>query len=843
MTSTLTLYFTSGISIRKNFVIDSIDDYLASKNKEVITNFQYIKHAPLTSIKLVRGQGALDFIASNDIDYCSIQNYGEKVVYYFVTDKRWKGQNTLEFALAMDTLNTFKMGVDYTLSQRTRINRQHKNRYVPRDVYTPQPAEIPNDFFDTFSPFNLRKLYLFKEFDPIPENPPYLRISTYGEILDQTAHLKLRIFIYNLITEEITLYKEFTEADTLSLSFRVHEENGKGEIYITDSNQVDYFAPENTRFALEWGATLVPPLPSGLGTIEVPGIREGNISNLFSGELVKSVRWYRNIDLISEGVTPILYGKDKGVIEGDNQSWYLVYKGNNPLRCYLCADNARSVTIAPKKDIVPSDLESGVYYYILPDRNNDNVPIRDASGNDISAYITNGWPRKQVVICYYLSGGDIGIREYIYHDYGLGFIQDGGYADRTTSKITFATNRSTIYYNTMANLTGNTGNIRNSPSGTYTLVPVTSEIISFSALNRTDAQLVKIIKLPYRPTDSAFTGWQYDNTEKMLFLENLDTPLENEMTIGINPLSDLYLEFTPAITDLKNPIYESKLYHSDYYQPKFVYDSFSKVFALERVDIASYSKNRPFSFVFKCTNTINSRFLFTFTTYIIEDRMDEDYSDILVITRNNEVVIYNSEYINYIKTGFNYDVKNKERREVGQWVGFGLTTIGAIASFATGGAGIAAGIGFATSASAQFVNAVNSTAQAESAQAQKLEQLRNQKASVYGADDVDLMSAYTGNKAKYMLYEVSPRMKEVLFDLFFYTGYTSGVQGIPDTTSRTRFNFVSAEIEFDENNNLTEEILLDIVERFKSGVTFIHKFNNEWDIKQEKENWETNLIS
>ena len=840
MTSTLTLYFTSGISIRKNFVIDSIDDYLASKNKEVITNFQYIKHAPLTSIKLVRGQGALDFIASNDIDYCSIQNYGEKVVYYFVTDKRWKGQNTLEFALAMDTLNTFKMGVDYTLSQRTRINRQHKNRYLPRDIYTSEVVLIPNDFFDTWLPFNLKDIYLFKNTEVIPSPSPSLRIATYGSIAGESVHLKLRIYLYNIITEEIVLYKEFTEADTLYLAFSYHSD---GEIRFADSNGNYYFAPENTRFALEWGPTILPPLPSVLGRLDIPVITTGTISDLFSGKLVKSVRWYRNIDLISEGVTPLLYGKDRGVIEGDNQSWYLVYKGNNPLRCYLCADNARSVTIAPKKDIVPNDLEAGVYYYILPDRNNDNVPIRDASGNDISAYITNGWPRRQVVICYYLSGGDIGIREYTYHDYGLGFVQDGGYRNMTTSKITFATNRSTIYYNTMANLTGNTGNIRNSPSGTYTLVPVTSEIISFSALNRTDAQLVKIIKLPYRPTDSAFTGWQYDNNEKMLFLENLDTPLENEMTIDINPLSDLYLEFTPAITDLKNPIYESKLYHSDYYQPKFVYDSFSKVFALERVDIASYSKNRLFSFIFKCTNTINSRFLFTFTTYVIEDKMDEDYSDILVIARNNEVVIYNSEYINYIKTGFNYDVKNKERREVGQWVGFGLTTIGAIASFATGGAGIAAGIGFATSASAQFVNAVNSTAQAESAQAQKLEQLRNQKASVYGADDVDLMSSYTGNKAKYMLYEVSPRMKEVLFDLFFYTGYTSGVQGIPDTTSRTRFNFVSAEIEFDENNNLTEEILLDIVERFKSGVTFIHKFNNEWDIKQEKENWETNLIS
>ena len=41
---------------------------------------------------------------------------------------------------------------------------------------------------------------------------------------------------------------------------------------------------------------------------------------------------------------------------------------------------------------------------------------------------------------------------------------------------------------------------------------------------------------------------------------------------------------------------------------------------------------------------------------------------------------------------------------------------------------------------------------------------------------------------------------------------------------------------------LEQELLDDIIARLKVGVTFIHKFNNQWDIKQEKENWESWLL-
>ena len=144
---------------------------------------------------------------------------------------------------------------------------------------------------------------------------------------------------------------------------------------------------------------------------------------------------------------------------------------------------------------------------------------------------------------------------------------------------------------------------------------------------------------------------------------------------------------------------------------------------------------------------------------------------------------------------------------------------------------------------AQLVSAVNTTAQAEAAQNQKLYQLKQQRSSVFGADDVDLMTRYTGNKAKFMTYKCSSKMRAVLWDLFFYTGYIDGKLGIPNTTSRIRFNFVSCEPVFNVKKNIPEDILTDIELKYNVGVTIIHYYNSEWDLDQKYENWETSLVN
>ena len=57
----------------------------------------------------------------------------------------------------------------------------------------------------------------------------------------------------------------------------------------------------------------------------------------------------------------------------------------------------------------------------------------------------------------------------------------------------------------------------------------------------------------------------------------------------------------------------------------------------------------------------------------------EDYDRLIYVNRNNEVSTYDNAYLNYIRTGYNYDVKNKNRNIassiLGMLTGVGGTTL------------------------------------------------------------------------------------------------------------------------------------------------------------------------
>ena len=117
-----------------------------------------------------------------------------------------------------------------------------------------------------------------------------------------------------------------------------------------------------------------------------------------------------------------------------------------------------------------------------------------------------------------------------------------------------------------------------------------------------------------------------------------------------------------------------------------------------------------------------------------------------------------------------------------------------------------------------------------------------QAISVMNADDYDLLYAYSQNKAKICEYEVSPRMKKVLDDLFFYCGYVINEQGKPNVNTRRSFNFVQASLMVNHTNNLPNEIVDDIKEKFEQGVTFLHYSFNKFDFNQDKENIERSIL-
>lgn len=806
MTSTLIIYKHCRIREEKLFIVDDISSYLNSLEKETITGFQYQRQGMALRVKINKTQDTLNFIGSNDFNYASIQNDNQKVCYYFIKSKKQLADSTIELELTMDTINTFRPTTDFEISSRTKVNREHKDRVI----INVKEMECAIDYQLTASVGSVGE----------------------GDIVDLINDQGTTVF-----TGEVLYIDQYYA--------RIKIQNPTSEEdYI---NEIEPYL--GYRFDLQRADA-----PANYISFEPATMQDFQFTT--------TLTYNRNIDINSEGLTPLLYGKNKGILQGDNQSWYLIYKGNNPLNCYLCADSGFTATLqGSKKEIVATDLVVGTYYYILPDRNGNPYAAYDIGvnmvtneGKDVSAMITHEGTgdmtyNKQWVTYYYRDGSDIKVGRYFYLDLGSGFFYVSTLTLYTTSKIVIESGPSIIKGNTLATLTSNTATIRSGASFDISTGATSVEVYDISTINRTDADIAKIIKLPYRPCDDDFNGWAYDSVMHMLLLKNLDRPLEIGLQTSYNPFESLqFKDNPPSLAAAKNKKWESKLYHSDYYQPKFVYDSFSFIFALERQK--QYVSTSDFLIVFTATGTINSRFLFTFASYDVDGYALDDYSNILPIARNNELPIYNSDYINYIKMGFNYDVKTKQRQEAGQWIGTALSLVGSIASFAsssvTGGFGIAGGISLATATLGQLVNAVNSTAQAEANQAQKLFQLRQQKESVMGSDDLDIMSKYTGNKAKWMLYQVSSRMESVLFDLFYFTGYIDGTSKIPDVTTRKWFNFLSCDLVINEDNNINDDIINDIKAKYALGVTFMHcnTINSvkTWDWNQEKENWEKSLF-
>ncbi len=136
-TSELVLYKGCKIAKDKNFVVEDIDSYLETLQAITIQNFQYLKHALKLTVKVDMSQDELscDKLFDDTYNYARIKaNNEDAYYYYFVDSKKWIAEHTVALELTQDTLNTYKLGVNYGLGEKTKITRQHKDRLVRSDA-------------------------------------------------------------------------------------------------------------------------------------------------------------------------------------------------------------------------------------------------------------------------------------------------------------------------------------------------------------------------------------------------------------------------------------------------------------------------------------------------------------------------------------------------------------------------------------------------------------------------------------------------------------------------------------------------------------------------------------
>lgn len=865
MKSRIVLYYKVNFSKEQNFIFDRRDtgaslmrEYLAHFEWEGINDFQYIKHRLSLSIKLNMSQTNLDMIEDNDLNYVVITNYDEtttpstfeKSYCYFVISKKWISKNTIELVLSMDTLNTFQFNVDYLISPKTLVKREHKDRFW--QCYEGHRFPRGTHFDETFPSF-------------------YANQKVVG----------------NFVFENVTTHATFT-AYNVAFMFRNRGAITQLGLYM------GAFDEEASKFMFENRDTQLWKLMYFYW--EDDETYTIHFSNpLFVDDLMDGYEFHslvRKIDMKSEDIMSPVYKINEETLldnRGLSMDWSLYYKNasdqeNAPVDCFLVPENPLTIKIrnpGTPGELTTTNVPLNKYLVFMSTYPSGELAFQTDSGVYKIAYKKPFGGKAMTFVVVFNDNNHL---RFFYGDIvkpWLGTYQ-GNINEISTNHIYIQNAPSVVYaYQRDDLFSGVTWKqiMKDYSDPSYATTSITMggidqfTLMGKQDINKTLSENIKIINLPYSPTPYNVLNdiiefascWAYNDSTKLLKLVDFGTKFVNKITTSIlNPINEMYITGISAIGVKTNRfLKDSKLFHSDYYRPKFVYDSFTRIFPLEHIDFIKSTANisaelyvtlvdLQFEFEFIMSRNIVSKFMFKFA--YVYSCSTEDYPNIVAVSRNNEEVLYNSQYLNYIRTGYNYDLKAKERQEVTSGALIGLSIAGLIATGAVGamtGNAIAVGaaIGSAVGLASSLVNYAKTTAQNEENIQRKLTETQRQSNSVLNADDYDLLYEYSSNKAKLCTYKVSTNMEKVLDDLFYYVGYIVNEQKIPNINSRRWFNFVQASLVITNSNNLTSEIENDIKEKFEQGVTFFHGYRTlpspiyNFDVEQTLENWETSLIT
>lgn len=577
----------------------------------------------------------------------------------------------------------------------------------------------------------------------------------------------------------------------------------------------------------------------------------------------------RKVDDFEEGVTPVKFLKRQDKIENTASSGldhYLIYyteasAGTQEiLRCFYCTNKELKVQAVTTSGIKPSDYPKS--YIIIFSRDNEDFTYTALDGKKYEIGKNKTYKGVYIVTS---AGGDKVLANI------RGITDDGGLNNNTVFdenvESTILSNTPIIAYRYERGRT----TFKESDSYSQTLdnyqkyeklgekieaYQTQGFIKSIYAINRTDTKIVKIIKMPYAPFDMVIlndisgdsilktpSSWNY-NAEKHL-LELADLNQEFLSTVSYDVLDELAdVIFAPTIgTETNSETHESKLFNSNFYTVKYYYDNFDKEVLLERTKplLQANGDEPQVDIKFKQSNNISSNSIFDFSVKgVAEYKEPQLYGQYMSVNRAQELALYNSAYLDYIRNGYNYD-KKAQSLSIGQnIVSFTLSTAAGVVSLFTGNpVGAAAAISFGASALSTLTSTIFSTISSENAIQQKLETTAKSAASVSNTTDLNLLSYYNGNRLITTRSQCSDQVRAAIYDLFRLTGYACNEYEIPNFDTRIYYNFVQCKPDFVEKQwTFGQDFLNDIKQKFEIGVTIYHKYNNSYDFLQEKENYE-----
>ena len=537
---------------------------------------------------------------------------------------------------------------------------------------------------------------------------------------------------------------------------------------------------------------------------------------------------HRKIDNYDEGFTPIKYYDSGESIRLSNADydWYLVYRNKEdlntsstvPMNCFCCASEEINLNISVDyTGIQFSSYNVGDSLYAFAKDNSQftttikgvSYTIGGSSQYKGIAFVKQSDENKALILQDNTS--------LIINNIGNSALTDV----TSTVKVRVCrgftpeidvTSQNYGYYSVL-------GQVEARNYSTITIGQTSATLLSINSVDRTDTRIVKIIKMPYAPFTLDFslgklnipTGWSYSGG--YLLLNDLNTEFLN-IVEGNDDLSD-YVNLTVVPSDIgknkDNDIkYESKLYN------------------------------------FKQSNNISSNAVFKFIPMNATYKEPTLYGQFLNVNRQNEVALYNSDYLNYIRNGYNYDKKAKERQDLAGALGIAVGVGATLLSFTpiAGVAAAAAVISFGASTINSLVSVINNGISNEQALQQKLENNKRSAASVSNTEDLNLLSYYNGNRLIKYTENINDNIKKSIYDLFRLTGYACNDYAVPVVNSRLYYNFLQCKADIEETDwTYGKEFLDDIKAKYEIGVTYFHRVDGTYDWRQRKENFETWLLT
>ena len=391
-------------------------------------------------------------------------------------------------------------------------------------------------------------------------------------------------------------------------------------------------------------------------------------------------------------------------------------------------------------------------------------------------------------------------------------------------------------------------------------------IVAESDIDRTALGLKKAICLPYRPFDRDASGYLPEGCF-VVAGKILLASASLESTIEFTPKGrELYLPNMSTkpteATDGKATALqlEPKVYSSEFRFSKLVYDSFSIVLKGEESYFNSNLSeigNDKIVFKFFASPSMVSEFDLTLYSwpgwsaeeFILSPVWSEDYPLHLIINRNNETPVYTSAYLDYLRTGYNYDLKSQAVQLGMQGLGIAISAInagvGIAATFATGGLAAPYAVSAATGFASSIANIGKTAAENQRGNAQRLKELQAQGASAAGNSDFAVSKRYTKNRVSLETYSVEPRLINSARAFFYLKGYATDEIKAPSCHTRAHFDFIECEPVFQpEALSLFPKWMLELIaDDLRQGVTVMHPVAGDYDIGQTSSNFELSVLN